>query len=175
MCNFLQINSKTINSHLILRYIPFVNNCMQHYRKYFCDDFCKINNDTTYNFAYSKTPCFYIITKYSGEFAGFAYLDNFIGDENKLFSAELTTCFDKTAWGSFTRYSAKFFLKKCFDELGIEKIKAQIYPDNFRVKKLLSDCGFEYECTLKNDTLRNGKFQDISVYGLYRSYYYKNK
>ena len=105
---------------------------------------------------------------------GFVFLDNFVGNKNKLYSAEITTCFDKKAWGSFTRYSAKFFLKMCFDELGLYKIRAQIYPDNFRVKNFLKDCGFIYESTLKNETLRGGKPQDIEIYALYRSYYYKD-
>ena len=104
---------------------------------------------------------------------GFVFLDNFIGNDKKLYSAEITTCFDKKAWGSFTRYSAKIFLKKAFDEFGLYKIKAQIYPDNFRVRNYLKDCGFQYETTLKNETVRLGKPQDIEVYGLYRSYYYK--
>jgi RimJ/RimL family protein N-acetyltransferase len=102
---------------------------------------------------------------------GFVFLDNFVGGEKYLYSAELTTCFDKKAWGDFTRYCAKIFLKKCFDKFGFYKIKAQIYPDNFRVKNLLKDAGFEYESTLYNETLRVGNPQDIAVYALYRTYY----
>lgn len=171
MCKFLLIDSNNINSHLILRYIPFIEKCFYKYRKYFCDDFVNVNN--LREFVFAKYPFFYVITKYDGEFAGFVFLDNFTGNGKKLYSAELTTCFDKKAWGDFTRYSAKIFLKKCFDELNLEKIKAQIYPDNFRVKTLLKDCGFRFESLLKNETLRGGKLQDIEVYGLYRSYYYK--
>ena len=105
---------------------------------------------------------------------GFVFLDNFVGNKEQMFSAEITTCFDKKAWGNFTRYCAKFFLKMCFDNFGLYKIKAQIYPDNFRVRNFLKSCGFEYETTLKNETLRAGKPQDIEVYALYRSYYYKD-
>ena len=171
MCKFLPIDSNNINSYPILHYIPHIKKCLLKYRKYFWDDFVDIND--FYELLFSKCPFLYVIAKYDGDFAGFAYLDNFIGSGKKLYSAELTTCFDKKAWGDFTRYSAKFFLKKCFDELNLEKIKAQIYPDNFRVRKLLTDCGFEFESLLKNETLRGGKMQDIEVYGLYRSYYYK--
>lgn len=106
---------------------------------------------------------------------GFVSLDNFIGGGNILYSAELTTCFEKKAWGSFTRYSAKIFLKKCFDELGLVKIKVQVYPDNFRTKALLKSSGFEYESTLKAETMRGGKMQDIDIYALYRTYYYKTR
>ncbi|MCM1339093.1 MAG: GNAT family N-acetyltransferase [Muribaculaceae bacterium] len=106
---------------------------------------------------------------------GFVYLDNFIGNGDMLYSAELTTCFDRCAWGVFTRYCAKFFLKKCFDEFGLYKIKAQIYSDNYRVKSLLKSSGFVHEATLKNETLRLGKPQNIEVYSLYRDYYYKTR
>ena len=58
---------------------------------------------------------------------------------------------------------------------GYTKIKAQIYPDNFRIASLLKASGFQYETTLKSETLRNGKPQDIDVYGLYRDYYYKTR
>jgi RimJ/RimL family protein N-acetyltransferase len=55
--------------------------------------------------------------------------------------------------------------------LRLFKIKAQIYPDNFRVKNLLKDAGFNYESTLINETLRAGKLQNIEVYSLYKTYY----
>ncbi len=166
MCKFLQVN-ETIS---FLHYIPYVEKCYHKYFKYFQDDFLHINLG---NLICNVLPFFWIILDYSDNFMGFVFLDNFVGNDGKVFSAELTTCFDKKAWGAFTRYSAKIFLKKCFDELGLYKIKAQIYPDNFRIRNLLKDCGFVYESTLKNETLRGGKPQDIEVYSLYRNYYYK--
>ena len=54
---------------------------------------------------------------------GFVSLDNLVGgkvcDKNGTYkdinySAELTTCFEKQAWGTFTRYSAKVFFEKMF-------------------------------------------------------------
>lgn len=170
MCKFIKVllNNNRVNSET-LRYIPEIERCFCKYFKYFQDDFLPNNNYV--NYIYS--PNFWLILDYFDNFMGFVFLDNFIGNHEKLYSAELTTCFDRKAWGNFTRYCAKIFLKKCFDEFGLYKIKAQIYPDNFRVKNLLKDCGFEYETTLKNETLRLGKPQDIEVYGLYRTYYYK--
>ena len=47
------------------------------------------------------------------------------------------------------------------------KIKALVYPENFRVKTLLKLTGFEKEALLKNETLRKGKLQDIEVYSLF--------
>ena len=103
------------------------------------------------------------------------FRENFVGNGETAFSAELTTCFEREAWGSFTRYCAKIFLKKCFDEIGLHKIRASIYPDNFRVSTLLKSAGFVYEATLPQETMRGGKLQDIDVYALYRDYYYKNE
>lgn len=172
MCKFKKILlNPTKNDITTLRYLPDIERCFHKYFKYFQDDF-SLNKSETMLVILHKAP-FWVILDYSDRFMGFVFLDNFIGNDKKLYSAELTTCFDKKAWGSFTRYSAKFFLKKAFDEFGLYKIKAQIYPDNFRVRNLLKDCGFQYETTLKNETLRLGKPQDIEVYGLYRSYYYK--
>lgn len=172
MCKFKKI---LLNSLEIFtsssRYLPDIERCFHKYFKYFQDDF-SLNTLENLLFIACKTP-FWVILDYSDNFMGFVFLDNFVGNDKKLYSAEITTCFDKKAWGSFTRYSAKIFLKKAFDEFGLYKIKAQIYPDNFRVKNYLKDCGFQYEATLKNETLRQGKPQDIEVYGLYRSYYYK--
>jgi RimJ/RimL family protein N-acetyltransferase len=103
---------------------------------------------------------------------GFVSLDNFTGDESHIYSAEIITCFEQKAWGNFTRYSAKFFLKKCFDELGLYKIKALVYPDNHRISTLLKYAGFKYEATLPKETFRVGQPQDIKQYAIYRTYYY---
>jgi RimJ/RimL family protein N-acetyltransferase len=152
--------------------MPFVKRCWDKYGKYFQDDFSLEFSEC--NFLKMLKNCyFWVVLDSAGNFKGFVFLDNFVGDEKHLYSAEVTTCFDRSAWGIFPRYSAKFFLKKCFDDFGLHKIKAQIYPDNFRVRNYLKSCGFEYETTLKNETLRMGKSQDIEVYALYRNYYYK--
>jgi RimJ/RimL family protein N-acetyltransferase len=170
MCKFL-----TLKSFSSLRYLPDIKRCFSLYYKYFQDDFSPFLSENITSFLVEKSPTFWIITDRENSFMGFVYLDNFIGSRECLYSAELTTCFDRKAWGSFTRYSAKFFLKYCFDKFGFSKIKAQIYPQNFRVKTLLKACGFIYESTLKSETLRGGKPQDIEVYSLYRNYYYKTR
>ncbi len=176
MCKFEKIIiGTTLDTSVNLHYIPFVQACFKKYFKYLQDDFSTYSAADIKEFIIDKSPFFWVVLDYEDTFMGFVYLDNFTGGGKVMYSAELTTCFDKKAWGSFIRYSAKFFLKKCFDEFGLSKIKAQIYPENFRVKKLLKDCGFVYESTLKNETIRLGKLQDIEVYGLYRNYYYKNE
>lgn len=166
MCKFFQLNSLNV---FTLRCIPKVKKLFLKYFRYIQDDFSNVDDVVTY--IYSLTPFFWIILDYENNFMGFVYLDNFVGGNGIMYSAELTTAFIPKAWGSFTRYSAKIFLKKCFTELGLQKITANIYPDNYRVKNLLKDAGFIYESTLKNATLRLGRMQDIDIYAIYRSYY----
>lgn len=174
MCKFRRLVFNTLSgSSLDLHYIPLIQKCWAKYSKYIQDDFSSLEDNNSILHLFDNVM-FWVVLDYEENFMGFVFLDNFVGNKNKLYSAEITTCFDKKAWGSFTRYSAKFFLKMCFDELGLYKIRAQIYPDNFRVKNFLKDCGFIYESTLKNETLRGGKPQDIEIYALYRSYYYKD-
>jgi RimJ/RimL family protein N-acetyltransferase len=171
MCKFINVGLILPFFLYDLLYISEIQKCYRKYYKYLQDDFNQANEVDIQKFIKEKSPYFWMISTFDNEFMGFVFLDNFVGNEKCLYSAELTTCFDKKAWGSFTRYSAKIFLKKCFDELGLFKIKAQIYPDNFRVKNLLKDAGFNYESTLIKETLRAGKPQDIEVYSLYKSYY----
>ena len=170
MCKFKQIAIYNLCSDL--HYIPDILNCYGIYAKYLQDDYAK--DFGIYNI-FISCPNFWVITDYSDKFMGFVYLDNFTGNGKANFSAEITVCFDKKAWGSFVRYSAKFFLKYCFDTFGFYKIKALIFPDNFRVKTLLKQVGFEYETTLPAETLRNGELQDIEIYSIKRNYYYKSE
>jgi len=170
MCRFRQIILDPSCSDL--HYIPDIIRCYDTYAKYLRDDYAKnlgISN------IFLSCPNFWAITDNHGEFMGFVFLDNFTGNGKANFSAEITICFDKKAWGSFVRYSAKIFLKRCFDTFGFYKIKALVFPDNFRVKKLLKQTGFEYETTLPCETLRYGKLQDLEVYSIKRNYYYKGE
>ena len=169
MCKFLQIKCISLKN---LHYISEILKCYKKYSKYLHDDF--VTNEGIEYVLYSM-PYLWAVCDFSGNFMGFVSLDNFIGNGFSNFSAEITTCFHRRAWGSFTKYSAKFFLKKCFDEFKLYKIKAQVFPDNFRVISLLKSAGFEYETTLPSETLRSGKLQDIDVYSIKKSYYYNNE
>lgn len=177
MCKFEQIIlNRSLGQGYNLQYVSDVERCYKKYFKFLHDDFSKEYYSDINLLIEQCFPYFWVILdNINNRFMGFVYLDNFTGYGKYFYSAELTTCFEKYAWGSFTKYCAKIFLKKCFDYFGFYKIKIQIYPDNFRVKTLLKACGFIYESTLKQDTLRLGRPQDIEVYSLYRSYYYKTR
>lgn len=111
------------------------------------------------------SPFFWVIL-YDGDVSGFVFLENIVGDSNRMHSAELTTCFDKAYWGSYTKYCAKLFINHCFKNLKLKKIKVKVYPQNFRTKALLKASGFEKEGYLKAETLKNNRFQDIEIYSV---------
>ena len=160
MCKFIEVDLNTPhNLFSILHHIPNIQNCYRKYYKYLQDDFAEYEEDIL-SYISHCSPYFWIVLDYDDTFMGFIAMDNFVGSRQNLYSGEISVC------------GAKIFLKKCFDELGLYKIKAQIFPDNFRVKSILKTSGFKYESTLKEDTLRNGVPQDIEVYSLYRNYYY---
>ncbi|MBO6088660.1 GNAT family N-acetyltransferase [bacterium] len=136
------------------------------FSKFLDDDYAR-NGNSIYeyfeNLVKYTSPFFYVIVE-NNQVAGFVYLSNIIGDSNHLHTAELTTCFDKKYWGDYTKLCASIFINFCFKKLGFKKIKALVYPDNFRVKTLLKFAGFQKEGLLKGETLRNNKLQDIEIY-----------
>lgn len=136
------------------------------YSKFLDDDFAQ-NGMTIYDYFFNlvNTTMFFVIVE-NDLVSGFVYLDNFIGDSERLHSAELTTCFDKRFWGDYTKLCAKLFLRFCFEKLHLKKVKALVYPQNFRVKTLLKSAGFEKEGVLRGETLRNNKLQDIEVFSV---------
>ena len=111
MCKFAQFFIHPFYYHELLHYIPHAQNCYKKYRQYLQDDFCP---DSLLSIIKSTAPYFWLILTQENEFMGFVFLDNFVGTKNKIYSAEITTCYEQKAWGAFTRYSAKLFLKKCF-------------------------------------------------------------
>ena len=136
------------------------------YAKFLEDDFARDNKSfLDYFFELAQKTLFFVIVE-NDIVSGFIYLDNFVGDSQKLYCAEVTTCFDKRFWGDCTKQCCKSFVQKCFYDFGLKKIKALVYPENFRVKTLLKHVGFEKEALLKCETLRNGKPQDIEIYSI---------
>ncbi len=113
------------------------------------------------------SPFFWVIVR-DGNAVGFMYLENITGCRENLHCAEVIACFDKSVWGKYTKESSALFIKFCFEELEFTKLKALIYPENSRVKTILRQTGFTKEATLKAETQRRGKPQDIDIYSLWR-------
>ncbi len=149
-------------------YLPRIMFLYRRYEKFLKDDFA-ISEESFFeyfiNLIEELSPYFWVIL-YGNDVAGFVYLENLTGGDGQLHCAEVTTCFDKRFWGGFTYYTALVFFNYCFETLGFKKIKALIYPENFRVVRLLTRCGFEKEGYFKSETVRCGKPQDIEVYSL---------
>lgn len=155
MINFLNIT---------LEYLPQICHLYEKFKKYLEDDY---NEDTLAGIIQRTYPFFHVVLS-DTSFAGFVYLENLKGSSKELHSAELVTCIHPLYWGDFTKQAAKIYIDKCFKEFGFKKIKALIYPDNFRVKKLLESAGFKKEADLKSETKRFGKEQDMELYSIMR-------
>ncbi len=53
-----------------------------------------------------------------------------------------------------------------FDELGLHRIEARLWPHNLRMARLLEKCGFTCEGTLKGDYYFKGKYGDTLIFAL---------
>lgn len=153
-------------------YLPYVIFFYEKYSKYLNDDYFDMQSQSIINkiinIIEKTSPYFWVITNgENDEFAGFVFLDNLVGIGKTLHSAELTTCFSPKYWGAFTKVCAKKFLRYCFKNYGLKKIKACIFPQNLRVRNLLKQSGFKSEGVLKSETLRGGKLQDVEVFGCF--------
>lgn len=159
-------NDFFLNSEYVL---PLFSLYMR-YSKYLDDDFARDRRGAFRFFAENiqkLSPFFWAIVDMKNDrLAGFVYLDNIIGNSETLYSAEVSTGFFKNYWGEFPLECADKFFRLCFEEIGLRKLKALVYPQNFRVKTLLKKIGFTKEACLKAETLCHGKPQDIEVYSI---------
>lgn len=112
-----------------------------------------------------STPYFWVILK-DDSFTGFIFLENIIGNEQRLHSAEVTICIEPEFWGNFTKQVAKKFVRYCFKKLGLKKLKAKVFKENVRAAAILRAAGMKLEAELKSETMKNGKPQDVLIYSV---------
>lgn len=151
-----------------IKYFPQVMRLYIKYLRHLEDDFSMFSErslEAMVEFIERTTPHFYLVLS-GEEVCGFFCLEHIIGSPRETHSAEVVTCFDRKYWGIFTKYAARAFQNFCFEELGLVKIKALVYPQNSRVKAILRVCGFEREACLKAETRKNGRLQDIEIYSV---------
>ena len=172
MCKFIRLTYSTLLNCNTLRNIENSKKCYERYYGYLQDDFASAD---FYSYLNKSFNFFWFIENLNEDYMGFVSLDNFTGNKDCKFSAEVIACMHPRAWGIFTKYCAKFFFKMCFDNFGLYKIYANVFPENFRVKSLLKSSGFKLDGCISSATIRKGKVQDINVYSLYRSFYYKDE
>ena len=154
-----------------IQYLPQIITLYERFSKYLHDDYFLESQtspvDAVINLIEKTSPFFWvIIDEKSSKFAGFALLDNWVGSKTANHSAEITTCFNPSFWGQYTKICAQKFIKYCFKKYKFKKIKASVFPQNFKVKTLLKKSGFKKEAVLKNETIKNGELQDIEVYSI---------
>lgn len=172
MCKFIKLVIKRKdNEFRNIQYLSQIIKLYQKFSKYLHDDFFifskKSSVDAVIDLIERTSPFFWIIEdKNSGKFAGFVYLDNWVGSNLKSHSAEVTTCFEPAFWGKYTKKCARRFIKYCFAKYKLEKLKAYIFPQNFRVRELLKKAGFKKEALLKSETVKNGVLQNIEVFSV---------
>lgn len=161
-----------------IKYLPRVIFLLNKFSKYLFDDYALSDDcdfvDLAIRLVEKVSPFFWvIIDSKSLEFAGFVFLENWVGTNNEFHSAEVTTCFEPKFWGTYTKKCARKFIKFCFKKYKLKKLKAQVFEQNFKVKMLLKKSGFKKEATLKAETLKNGKLQNIEVYSILRGLEHK--
>lgn len=68
--------------------------------------------------------------------------------------------------------AVKRMIKYLFEEMNVDLISAFHYPDNIKSKKVLENCGFEYEITMENGSQRyDGHVFDAVCYSILKSDY----
>lgn len=157
-----------------IQYLPKIIKLYEKFSKYLHDDYFLENQqntvDAVIHLIEKSAPFFWIILdKKTDKFAGFTFLDNWVGAKNNYHSAEITTCFEPAFWGKYTKICAKKFIKYCFKKYRLEKLKAYIFPQNHMVINLLKSAGFKKEAVLKKETIKNGLLQDIDIYSVIKS------
>lgn len=156
-----------------IEYLPQIIKLYERFSKYLHDDYFLSNQkssvDAVINLVERAYPFFWaIIDKKSSKFSGFVFLDNLVGNRNNFHSAEVTTCFDPSFWGQYTKLCAKKFIKYCFKKYKFKKLKAHVFSQNLKVRGLLKRVGFKKEAILKAETVKNGTLQDIEIYSIIR-------
>ena len=165
------IINRTLNEYRNLHFLPDIFKLMTKYERFMFDDYFKNGNlaEALFDLIENSGRFFWaILDNETNEFMGFAYFDNFIGNENKFHSAEINTCFCRKYWGAPVREAGKKFIKYCFKKYQFQKIKAAVFKENAAVKGLLRCLGFKKEAVLKCETLKNSQLQDVEIYSIIR-------
>lgn len=157
-----------------IQYLPQIISLYEKFSEYLHDDYFLENKkssvDAVIDLVERTSPFFWaIIDNKSSKFSGFVFLDNWIGTKSNFHSAEVTTCFEPSFWGKYTKICAKKFIKYCFKKYKLKKLKANVFPQNFKVRMLLKKTGFKREALLKAETLKKSILQDIEVYSILKS------
>lgn len=118
-------------------------------------------------FINSCYPCFWaVVDARSREFAGFIFLDSWVGSAGRFHSAAVTTCFRKKFWGPFVRRVGRLFTRFVFRKFGLIKLRAEVFASNPLARRALTSAGFRLEAVLHAETFAGGVLEDVAVFSL---------
>lgn len=85
------------------------------------------------------------------------------------YTAELGYYLDEAYWskGIMTQ-AVKMICDKIFNQTDIIRIYAEPFSNNIGSRKVLEKAGFQLEGIMKNNTIKNGKVQDMAMYSYTR-------
>lgn len=149
-----------------INFLENIFNLYQKYEKFLNDDYTQKDLLEEVLSIVERTSPFFWVVLSEEKFAGFIFLENIIGNEKNLHSAEITTCFEQEFWGDFTKKVGKKFINYCFKKLKFKKLKGLVFKGNTRIQTLLKSLGMEFEAELKAETMKNGKPQDIQIFSI---------
>lgn len=76
---------------------------------------------------------------------------------------------DRDSWGlGYGREALAALVRHCFEDLGLNRIGAEIFAFNERSIRLFERAGFKREGTVRQSVLKDGRYQDELLYGLLR-------
>lgn len=114
--------------------------------------------------------------KYNGRVIGCVrvYPDN---NRGKFYAKSINYVLSEDYRGNgYMTEAIKRIIKYLFEEVNIDLLSAFHYPDNIKSKKILYNCGFEYETTIEQGCQRyDGQIFDAVCYSILKSDYFKNK
>lgn len=156
-----------------ISYLPAVIGLVEKYKHCLLDDYFLDGYNTIVDALLALiervTPYFWVVADSKGNLCGFIYLDDWTGAKNNPHSASVTTCFAPEYHGRFTKFAGRRFVKYVFKRYKLKKLKAEIYARNGNAIALLRCLGFEYEATLKSETMVNSTPTDINVYSIIKA------
>ena len=102
------------------------------------------------------------------------YPDN---NRGKFYAKSINYVLLEDYWGNgYMTQAVKRIIKYLFEEIDIDLLSAFHYPENIKSKKVLENCGFEYEVTIEQGCQRyDGTVFDAVCYSILKSDYFKNK
>ncbi len=91
----------------------------------------------------------------------------FIDKYNQRCNLGITMGYDKQNWGKgYATETLKAIIDYCFNELGMNRIQAEIYEFNARSIRLFERLGFQREGVKRQNIFKKGEFKNEYIYGL---------